>query len=354
MASIAGRRTFGRGTRVPRSVRPVVLRLSAFRTWHLRQPDRIGACFRACFVAALLGGAGTRSGLRAQEPSTAPATTIRVVHYNLRNWLDMERRVGGEIKGSAPKPEPEKKALIKIVAAARPDVLGVCEVGPEKDVIDLQARLKAAGIDLPHRAVHTGADAVRHLAVLSRFPIVSDQSPSNLTYRLGDQDMPFQRGILDVTLQVTPDYRLRLLGNHLKSRREVVEGDQQIMRRQEALLLRRHLEAVLAGEPDVNLLVYGDFNDTKNEQSIRIVQGQFGEKDYLRDLWLEDVDGYRFTYYWSVPDRYERIDFAFVSNGLWPEIDMKQSFIGKDEEWLKASDHRPLVMALHPVNKAKR
>jgi endonuclease/exonuclease/phosphatase family metal-dependent hydrolase len=126
------------------------------------------------------------------------------------------------------------------------------------------------------------------------------------------------------------------------------------MRRHEALLLRRHIDAVLGAAPETNLLVYGDFNDTKNEQTIKIVQGQFGEKGYLRDLWLEDADGHRFTYYWNVADRYERIDFAFVSDGLWPEVDTKKSFVGKAAEWLRASDHRPIVVVVKPVEAAGR
>ena len=71
---------------------------------------------------------------------------------------------------------------------------------------------------------------------------------------LGTQTHPFQRGILDATLQVTPDYQLRLIGIHLKSRREVEEGDQAVMRRHEAVLLREHVEAILEAAPHTNLL----------------------------------------------------------------------------------------------------
>jgi endonuclease/exonuclease/phosphatase family metal-dependent hydrolase len=302
-------------------------------------------------------GLGTAS-LLAQAPAPAPAAAappeFRVVSYNLRNWLRMERRVGGEVVAQAPKPESERAAAVRLLADLRPDVLGVCEIGTDEDVADLQARLAAAGVALPHRLLHQGADAERRLALLSRFPVIADNSVSDLRYTLGTQTLRFQRGLLDATLQVTPDYHLRLIGTHLKSRREVDEGDQAVMRRHEAVLLREHVEKILEVAPQTNLLLYGDFNDTKNEQPIKVIQGRFGEKNYLRDLGLEDADGHRFTYYWNFADSYDRIDFAFVNDGLWPEIDTRNSFVAKDPAWLKASDHRPLVIVIRPQEAAAR
>ncbi|MFN0126156.1 MAG: endonuclease/exonuclease/phosphatase family protein [Verrucomicrobiales bacterium] len=291
---------------------------------------------------------GIRAQNRPDDAESGDPAPVRVVAYNLRNWLHLERRVDGEIVAEAPKPEAEKAVAVRMLAALKPDVVGICEIGTEEDLADLQARLRAAGIDLPEAHWHRGADEVRRLGLLTRFPITRREPPGDHRYVLDGRTLRFQRGILDVTLQITSDYELRLVGTHLKSRREVEEGDQAAIRRHEAVLLRQHVESILSARPRANLLVYGDFNDTKNEQTIKIVQGRFGDAHHLRDLWLEDADGHRFTYYWNVADTYDRIDFAFVSQGLWPEIDTRQSFIAKDTDWLKASDHRPLVIAVHP------
>jgi len=307
-----------------------------------------------CLLALGLGAAKLQAQARAPAPAEARSPEIRVVAYNLRNWLRMERRLDGEMVADAPKPESERTAAVRILADLRPDVLGVCEIGTEEDVTDLQARLAAAGVDLPHRLLHQGADTERRLALLSRFPVVADNSVGDLRYTIGTQTLRFQRGLLDATLEVTPDYRLRLIGSHLKSRREVEEGDQAAMRRHEAVLLREHVEKILESAPQTNLLLYGDFNDTKNEQPIKVIQGRFGEKNYLRDVGLQDADGHRFTYYWSFADSYDRIDFAFVSDGLWPEVDTRNSFVAKDPAWLKASDHRPLVIVIRPEEAAAR
>ena len=301
----------------------------------------------ACFPWSEVRAQG--AGLEREAPGE-----VRVVAYNVMNWLRMERRVGGELAADAPKPEGEREGVVRIVAGQAPDVLGVCEIGTEDDVTDLQRRLGDAGVRLTHRLVHQGADPTRRLALLSRFPIVANHSVGDLAYTIGGRTHRCQRGILDATLQVTPSYRLRVIGVHLKSRREVEEADQAVMRRHEAVLLREHVERVLEAEPEVNLLVYGDFNDTKNEQPIKVIQGRFGEKHYLRDLWLQDADGHRFTYYWNVADSYDRIDYAFVSDGLWPEVEAERSCIAKDADWLKASDHRPLVVVVRPRESGSR
>ncbi len=323
-------------------VGPVSLRLPAV-SWLL-------AAFAS--LESLAARSPTESGV--DGPKVASAPEIRVVAYNLRNWLRTERRLNGEPVPDAPKPEAEKAAVVRLLASVRPDVVGVCEIGTDEDVVDLQARLRAAGHDLPHRLLHEGADSERRLALVSRFPIVAHRAAAALTYTIGDRTHRFQRGILDASVQVTPDYRLRLLGAHLKSRREVEEGDQAVMRRHEAVLLREHVETILESAPDTNLLVYGDFNDTKNEQPIKVIQGRFGDPHHLRDLWLEDEDGHRFTYYWSVADSYDRIDFAFVNDGLWPEIETRKSFLAADPDWLKASDHRPLVIVVRPEETPSR
>ena len=181
------------------------------------------------------------------------------------NWLRMERRLNGELVPAAPKPEAEKSAVVRILADVKPDVLGVCEIGTEDDVADLQARLQAAGVDLPHRLVHQGADPSRRLALISRFPVVANHSAAELPYAIGTQTHRFQRGILDALLQVAPAYQLRLIGSHLKSRREVEEGDQAVMRRHEAVLLREHVEKILEAAPQTNLLLYGDFNESEHQ-----------------------------------------------------------------------------------------
>lgn len=289
--------------------------------------------------------------LTAAVSAVEPADDITFVGYNLKNYLKMDRRVEGEFKRQADKPATEVAALIEMIKATRPDILGLVEIGTEADLKDLQTRLKSAGLDLPHSTWCQGADAYRHVAILSKLPIVATDHQSEMTYTLGQLTLPFSRGILDATVQVNENYQLRLLGLHLKSKRKVPNADQALMRRNEAQLLRDHVDRIITAKPETNLLLFGDFNETRNEPPIKTLQGKYGTPNYLTDIQLKDKNGMRWTYYWSYADQYSRFDFIFLNKGILPEVDQEKCYIHSAPNWFTASDHRPCVAKIKPVEK---
>jgi len=294
--------------------------------------------FRRAFVPAFF--------LFASLATAAEPAQYVFCGYNLKNWLKMERFTDGETDTAAGKPEKEKERIIEILAKVRPDVLGVCEVGDEEDVSDLQKRLKKAGIDLPHVERAHGGDPTRTLALLSRFPIVAQDSQRTLSYKIGDQTMPFQRGILDATVEFHPNLQVRFLGVHLKSMREVTEADQALMRRNEAHLLRNHIDAIIAKNTQSRILCYGDFNEHRNEPAISEVMGSRASDGYMMELLLRDVNGQVWTHFWDAADSYSRLDYAFVSRALRPLIDLRSCRIHHERDFETASDHRPLVIKI--------
>lgn len=305
-------------------------------------PPRTAVVSAAVFLC-LLPGPCVRAG--APEPVT-------VVFYNLRNYLAMERRINGEAVADAPKPESEVKAVIEALTTIRPDILGVCEIGDETYLADLQKRLKENGIDLPHtELVRDSAGWNRNLALLSRFPIVARNSRADYTYELAGVRHAFQRGVLDAKIAISPRYHLRYIGLHLKSKREVPEGDQVLMRLNEARLAREHIDRILENEPGANLIVAGDFNDLRNEAPIKTLQGGFGGKGYLSSLTLSDPYGFRWTHHWSFADSYSRFDYVLYGKGLDKELIREESGIHHWEHWDRASDHRPLVVKILPEDR---
>lgn len=289
--------------------------------------------------AALLTGA---------EPGTG-AERLTFCSYNLRNWLTTDRFDLPQpiVSTGRPKPEAEKERVVKILAAIKPDILGVCEIGDSDDLEELQRRLKVAGVDLPHTELAHGGDETRRLALLSRLPIKSRNSQFDLTYQIGDQTLPHERGILDVTIAITPTLDIHFLGVHLKSKREVPDFDQAEMRRNEARLLRLHMDAVFAKEPGAAILAYGDFNEHRNEPAIADIIGSPRNGDTaMADLLLRDSAGEAWTHFWDDADVYSRLDYCFASRLLRPHIDLKDSFIYSAPDFLKASDHRPLVVRI--------
>ena len=223
----------------------------------------------------------------------------------------MRRYVDGEVTYS-PKPEEEIKALIRVIRDAKPDILGVCEIGKPSDLDNLRSRLQSAGVDLPHSHRVHGSDRDRALAILSRYPIIATNVPGKLDYTIHGTAFQVSRGILDVTIRL-PSRDVRFLGVHFKSKRPIKEADQSLMRRNESLLLRQHIEDILDSAPGTQLLAYGDFNDTKRSRAVATIRGRTNSKSYMKMVELEDSRGENWTHRWQHEDIYSRIDFELTS-----------------------------------------
>lgn len=273
------------------------------------------------------------------------AGSVRFMAYNVENWLTMDRYVDGQNLKGAPKPEKEKLAIAKLLADAKPDVLGVSEIGTEEDVKDLQAYLEKAGHPMPHFHVNRGADPTRSLVLVSRFPIGKTVKRDNLTYSSKGREYAMQRGILDATVD-TPAGAFRFLGVHLKSKRETDDGDQEDMRLNEGHLLRREIDAILSEDPEARLVVYGDFNDTRQSPTIRTIHGGGKNPKSLLMIALKDSRGHYWTHHWDFQDVYSRIDYVMVSSALKNSIDWDRCKIIDNDAVAGASDHRPLLVIL--------
>ena len=263
---------------------------------------------------------------------------LRFITYNVKNWVTEENSKGKP----HPKLEKEKAAVVSLISRNRPDVLGICEIGNREDLAELQGRLKAAGWDLPY-VVHVGGiDPVRHLALLSRFPITATASPEETEYQMDGRIMAINRGILDASLEAGGK-TYRFIGVYLKSRREAQEGDQEIIRLHEAKLVRSHVNRILSAQPDARLVVYGDFNDTRSTHTLKTLTGDNNSPNYLFMIPAKDSRQENWTHYWEQADSYTRIDFITVSRALRPDTDLKASHLIDDKDWNEASDHRPVL-----------
>ena len=280
----------------------------------------------------------------AKTDATAKGKEVRFLSYNLKNYLTMRRYIDGKAiyKG---KPEEEIKALIDVIKGSKPDVLGVCEIGSAKDLTDFQTRLKTAGIDLPHIHRVVGADTVRALAILSRYPIVGTATPKKLDYTVSGIDFKISRGILDATIQL-PNRKVRFLGVHFKSKRPIKEADQELMRRSESMLLRQHIDDILATTPDAQVIAYGDFNDTKRTKSVYSVRGRSNSPKRMEMIECADSRGENWTHNWKREDIYSRFDFAMANLNLAPHINKEGSKLLDPENWELASDHRALLILI--------
>jgi endonuclease/exonuclease/phosphatase family metal-dependent hydrolase len=271
--------------------------------------------------------------------------TITFAHYNIENYLEQDRREGSQIV-FGPKPEDEKNTLVRIVKEIHPDILGIAEMGPEDQFAEFQHRLVGVDLRYPFTEYVKGPDPARHIALLSRFEIVERHSEKNVEFDLNGHRSLVQRGFLDVTIQVNASYRLRFIGAHLKSKLPIPAGEA-LLRRNEARLLRKHVDEILDKEPAANLLVYGDLNETKDQPAIQEILGPRQSLNHLTEIPLADEQGDHWTYYRRLSDTYDCIDYIIANRLLLPRIDQRLSYIYRSRDWYSASDHRPIVAVIN-------
>ena len=280
------------------------------------------------------------------DPESPDPDRLRFVAYNVANYLTMDRFLHGQQETARPKPDSEKSAVTAVIANQHPDVVGLCEIGTQDDLRDLQQRLKNAGCDLPHAHYTGGVDPTRHLALLSRFPITPHAPQHPLTYPLAGSTRGMQRGILDISLDLNGQ-SWRFVGAHLKSKRQTPDANESETRGQEARLLRAHTEAILREQPDTRLVVYGDLNDTRDSPALHTLQGPNGAPDALTPLFLKDSHGDSWTEYWGREDIYSRIDWILVSQAAKRATVLRSCHIADPPYWNDASDHRALFAVFH-------
>ena len=288
--------------------------------------------------------------LCAVSSAIAAPKPIIVATYNLENYLGVQPVVEGEKVHTKPKTEASIVAVIAVIKEIQPDILGVCEMGSPERFEDFKSRLESAGLGYLAFEYLQATDPDRHLALLSRFPIVARNSVADASFDLNGHLEKVRRGFLDVTIEVNSTYQIRMVGAHLKSKLPAPAGEA-VLRRHEAQLLRRHLEKILVADPTINLLCYGDFNDTKDQIMFTEISGIRGTPTYLDDIPAKDDLGDRWTHYWKTADIYSRIDYLFASSGLVREVVTGSGRVNRSDSWNHASDHRAVSASIIPVDR---
>jgi endonuclease/exonuclease/phosphatase family metal-dependent hydrolase len=287
----------------------------------------------------------------------AGAETFRVAAYNVDNYLaeDTDTR--------SVKPAEAKAKVRESIRALKPDVLALEEMGGTNALLELRDSLKAEGLDLPFWEHVSGFDTNIHVAILSKFPFTARRPHTDDSFLLSGRRYRVSRGFAEVDVQVNTNYSFTLIAAHLKSKRVVAQADEAELRLEEAKLLREKIDALLTVTPNANLIVLGDFNDTKDSASTKAVIGRGMHK--LVDTRPAERNGdntpspnpaweprnITWTHYYGKEDTYSRIDFLLISPGLAREWVKDQTYVLTLPNWGVGSDHRPIMATFEAEDK---
>jgi endonuclease/exonuclease/phosphatase family metal-dependent hydrolase len=277
------------------------------------------------------------------------ADTFRVATYNVENYLEVSN-------GARPGKSELARAKVRDgIIALNPDVIALEEIGGSNALFELQGSLKSHGLDLPFWDLVYGADTNINVAVLSRLPIVASRPQTNDFFLLAGRRWQVSRGFAEVDIHANDHFSFTLIAAHLKSKVPIPQADEGDLRLEEAKVLREKIDALLAAHPNLNLVVLGDFNDTRDSDPIKTIVGR-GDNALIdtrpaeRDGPHESGYGGRtleptvtWTDYFAKEDVYSRIDYIFLSRGMAREWDPSGTYVLTRPDWGEASDHRPLV-----------
>jgi endonuclease/exonuclease/phosphatase family metal-dependent hydrolase len=290
----------------------------------------------------------------ARGTSLGAASTFRVATYNIDNYFHEPTQ------SRYAKSAEAKAAVRQTIHSLNPDVLVLEEIGTLDALQELRSALKTGGLDFPVWEYLTGADTNIHLAILSRFPFTARRPHTNESFLLSGRRFRVNRGFAEVDVQVNSGYSFTLIAAHLKSKRMLAMADEAEVRLEEARLLRQKIEARLRSNPEANLVVVGDLNDTKDSPPVKAVLGRGRDKlidtrpverrhDASGDF-SDGLESVSWTYYYAKEDIYSRIDYILLSAGMAREWSTNETYILALPNWFTGSDHRPLLATFQAVD----
>lgn len=296
--------------------------------------------FCVCAWAPATAGAG---------PSTSTGSALRIATFNVQNYLCMNRRLDGRFLPSYPKPESEKAAVRSVIHAVAPDILCLQEVGPRPFLDELQQDLAREGLDYPHAALLSGADPLRHVAVLSRVAWSGVVEHNDLPFAYLDREEQVKRGLLEIQF-TGPSGSWRLFVVHLKSglTEEAADRGAQKRRAAEARVVRDRIIQQTAGEAHPRFLLVGDVNDAPNSRTL-VGLTRRGDRVIAHVVPVTDSRDERWTHRHAASDRYERLDYVLASPALAPAILGGRGTIYDGPGALGGSDHRLLWIDVDPA-----
>lgn len=260
--------------------------------------------------------------------------------YNLQNYFVPEDRRRSTWRITY-KRNDRREAAAEVIASAKPDIVGLVEIGGRQALSDLAERLEKRGLHYPVRIVVERGGEDRALGLLSRIPL--ERNASRAEYPLyGDHRRHMLRGILDVSLRTADGRPFRLVGVHLKSHVAENPAAAESLRRREGETLARYLLGIVRRSPGVPLLVYGDFNDSAASPAVQSVSRGLASDAALTRLRPADRTGAGWTLYYREKDTYNTFDHLFVNKVLKERIDTTATGVVDLPAARKASDHRAI------------
>lgn len=277
----------------------------------------------------------------------ARGETITIATYNLENYGPADRMTDAGYRKDYPKPEAEKRALRTVIRGLGADVIVVQEMGAQPHLDELRRDLKSEGCDYAVTELAVGADADRHLAILSRRPLKGVTTHADLQFTYFGEKETVKRGLLEATIE-SASGDITLFAVHLKSRFTDRPDDplSAVRRAGEATAIRDRVLKRFPNPAVARFIVLGDCNDGRTSRALAFLQKR-GKTEIALLLPAADSRGETWTHAYRKEDSYSRVDQILVSPGLITAVPNRIARIYDGDGVREASDHRPVFVVLN-------
>lgn len=276
----------------------------------------------------------------------AASRKITVASYNVLNLMDVFDDPYTNDEQTKIKPRHDTEAVASAIKSLGADVIAITELENEGVLRAMVNEfLPMEGYDYIYAGQTNDGRGVR-TGILSRLPIVSAT-----TYRFNELTFPgatrtwnFARDLTQVRVQASPTKTMDLFIVHFKSRRDSFKDPMSAnWRYAEAYEAQKHIGALLQRDADAWVVMLGDFNDTPETRTMKLLlEPQDGKPALLRDMHASLPAAKRITYLHE-PYR-STIDYILASPDLAKHLVKNSPFVGEDRDLLKGSDHAPLAV----------
>ena len=277
-----------------------------------------------------------------QRPPTPKAWTgkreMKLATYNIRNLFDDVNDPYRNDDGTPAKPREELDRIAQVFKKLDADIVALQEV-ESRGYLQRFVDVFLADMGYTH-VVHLEGNDVRGIdvALLSRIPVGPVTSYRHLTFNdEKGRTQSFNRDLLCVRLEPQGYRPFEVWVVHLKSNyggRRAAEP----VRLGEARQIRRILDERLAREPDAAIVICGDFNDTKDSDAVKVIQGSGATA--MHELYGEIPESDQITYN-KEPYR-SMIDFILVSPAMKKRFVTGSNGILPGTVESSGSDHNPV------------
>jgi len=259
----------------------------------------------------------------------------------------MDRHIGAVWRPSYPKPEADKTIIRQVIKQASPDILAVQEIGALPFLEELRADLALEGVHYPYAIHLAGADQVRHVAVLSKFPPMAVVKHNDLDFKYQNGRELVKRGMLELSFERSDSSVFKLFVVHLKSRWTDVKSDPESQQRRsrEAEACRNRIIERSYDLGVTDFMVVGDFNDHPSSATLRRFYRK-GDFDIGALVPASDSRGEQWTYFYHKQVVYSLVDGFVVSRSLAQQVVAGDGHIVDIPGVLLGSDHRMVYLDL--------